>query len=197
LIKIKNCAIYGGTFDPIHLGHIHLVEWLLTEGKFDRVIVVPAGAPWQRSTHASAKHRLAMVGIALSKWVTRGAVEISECEIKRGGATYAIETVRELNEIYQSEGKTWVLGSDAFSGIESWKDVDELARLIDFLVINRPGSKVIEPAQTIRWRSVEIEALDISASEIRNRLGSGLSISGLVPDPVADYIKEHGLYGVA
>lgn len=194
MIKIRNYAIYGGTFDPIHLGHIHLINWLLENDDFERVIVVPAGDPWQRSVAAAASDRLAMVHLAVSELVSNGSVEISDCEISRVGPSYALDTVREISRDYLSARFTWVLGSDAFASIDSWNKVEELGKLVDFLVIERPGSEIQKPKTQVKWRSAAIEALDISASEIRRAISAGRSLRGLVPDSVSDYIMDNGLY---
>jgi len=193
LIKIKNCAIFGGTFDPFHLGHLHLVDWLIDSKQFDEIVVVPAGSPWQRETHAAPSDRLAMVKVALRDRKLR----VSDCEIKRGGPSYAIDTAKELAESLSAESFTWIIGSDAFADIESWHEIEALAQQVEFLVITRPGSAVIEAPSYIKWEKVEIAALAISATQIRARLAAGDDCTKLVPEAVATYIRDNGLYGAA
>lgn len=193
MIKIKSCAIFGGSFDPFHLGHLHLIDEILRAEIAERLIIVPAGNPWQRSTVASAFDRLEMTRIGL----LNRTVEISDCEIKRVGQSYAIDTVLELSKTFPAEKYFWVIGSDAFAGIDTWHRFDELVGFVEFLVVVRPNFEVTTPAGKVKWRKLEIGALDISATQIRSALGEGRSIKGLVSDEVADYIKEHGLYGAA
>lgn len=193
MIKIKNCAIYGGSFDPIHLGHIHLVEEVKKSGLAETLIVVPAGKPWQRETHASAKDRLAMAQIALAS----SGVIVSDCEINRPGNSYAIDTVTELSKTFHADRYLWVIGSDAFATIESWHRFAELVELVEFLVISRPGYQVVAPSQLIKWENLEIGALDISATQVREALKEGRNLAGLLTPAVSDYIREHRLYGAA
>jgi len=193
LIKIKNCAIYGGSFDPIHNGHIHLIKALLNSSKFEKLIVLPAGSPWQKKTHADSKMRLEMLKLALEGI----DVEISECELRRSGPSYALDTVVELGNEFPAEKFTWVLGSDAFTHIESWHRAEELATLVDFLVVVRPGAPIKVPALKLNYEVIEVDALDVSATEIRERIASHQSVEEFLPDRVARFIKMNGLYGAA
>jgi len=194
LIKIKNVAIFGGTFDPIHRGHIYLVEQILDSRRFDQIIVVPAGNPWQRPTIASAADRLAMARLAF----TTKEISVSDCEVVRSAPSYAIDTVRELKRDNDASF-TWIIGSDALNGLESWHQIQELAALVDFLVIIRPGYSLsgLKVPPFIRWQTLEIGALDISATEIRTALHEHREVSNLITDPVLSYIKEKRLYGAA
>lgn len=196
MIKIKKLAIFGGTFDPIHRGHIHLAEKIIQSGKFDQLVVVPAGRPWQRPAIASAPDRLAMAQLAFQG----DEVLVSDCEIKRQSPTYAIDTVRELKQGENADSQfSWVIGSDALSGLESWNRISELAELIDFLVIVRPGYAItgLHIPTFIRWSSIEIGALDISATEIRRALHEHRDVSAMITPSVLSYIEERGLYGAA
>lgn len=193
MIKIKNCAIFGGTFDPIHKGHIHLIDWLVNSGRFDQVVIVPAGAPWQRSTIASATDRLEMVRLALHDRNLR----VSDCEVRRAGESFAIDTVRELASEIPAERYTWIIGSDAFAGIESWREIETLAKLVEFLVIARPGHNLTAIPSGINFESVEVAALDISATRIRNEIANGGAWQDLVPPEVAAYIEREQIYAAA
>ena len=126
-------------------------------------------------------------------------VEVSDCEVRRESPSYAIDTVKDLEEIYPGSTFTWIIGSDALIGLSSWHQIQELASQIQFLIILRPGhdlQKTTIPSY-IQWQSIEIDALDISATQIRKLVGSGGEISSLVPDSVARYIQSKGLYGAA
>ena len=193
MIKINNYAIFGGTFDPIHNGHLHLINSLLSIKRFEKLIVVPAGDPWQKQPNVSAKSRVEMVRLALSGQ----DVEISEIEINRSGPSYAIDTVSELKGQYPNKNFTWILGSDAFAEIGSWHRINDLAKLVDFLVIERPGGPVVKVNSDLSYQSLEISALDISSSEIRKRISEHENYENLLPASVADYIREHRLYGAA
>lgn len=193
MIKIKNCAFFGGTFDPIHNGHTHLIDWLITSKRFDQLVIVPAGQPWQRETVASATQRLEMVRLALHN----RSLMISDCEIRRGGESFTIDTVRELVPEISAERYTWVIGSDAFASITTWRDINELARLVDFLVIARPGHKLAAIPDGINFESVEVAALDISATQIRRAIAAGGSWQKFVAPEVASYIERKGIYAAA
>ena len=193
MIKIKNCAIFGGTFDPIHNGHLHLIKSILDLERFERLVIVPAGDPWQKETEASSKQRLEMLELAIAGV----GVEISNCELNRVGPSYAIDTVKELRDEFPAEQYTWVLGSDAFAKIETWHKIEELVELVDFLVVVRPGSSNPTPSLKMRFEIIELGALDISATAIRKKIATRQSVAELVPDQVWQYIKANGLYGAA
>ena len=191
----NSIAIFGGTFDPIHNGHIHLIKEILNSGKFTKVVVVPAGNPWRKTPVAPADDRLEMSKLALKEI----DADVSDCEVRRGSPSYAIDTVKDLEELYPGSTFTWIIGSDALIGLSSWHQIQELASQIQFLIILRPGhdlQKTTIPSY-IQWQSIEIDALDISATQIRKLVGSGGEISSLVPDSVARYIQSKGLYGAA
>ena len=195
MIATNQFGIFGGTFDPVHKGHVHLVEKIREAGIFTHLIIVPAGHPWQRPTIASAPDRLAMVERAFAQL----DIEISDCEVRNEKPSYAIETVKELKRIFGPGQFTWILGSDALIGIESWHSIRELANEVDFLAISRPGF-VINPElipDFIRWHSIEIGALAISATEVRRALHEHRDVSSMISPSVLTYIEDNGLYGVA
>lgn len=195
MIATNKFGIFGGTFDPVHKGHVHLVEKIRDASLFSHLIVVPAGQPWQRPTLASAPHRLAMVERAFSDL----SVEISDCEVRRDQPSYALETVKELKNDFGPGEFTWILGSDALIGIESWHSIRDLAHEVDFLAIARPGF-VISPElipDFVRWKSLEIGALSISATEVRRALHEHRDVSSMIPSSVLSYIQDNRLYGAA
>lgn len=124
-------------------------------------------------------------------------VEISEIELNRSGPSYAIDTVSELNKQYPNKRLTWILGSDAFAEIGSWHRINDLAKLVDFLVIQRPGSPATNVDLDLSYQMLEISALDISSSEIRKRISERENYENFLPTSVVDYIREHRLYGAA
>lgn len=193
MIKIKNCALFGGTFDPFHNGHLHLIKTLLATEQFDCFVVIPAGDPYQKSLNASAEERFSMIKVALAQ----EDVEISDCEIRRSGPSYAIDTVKEMKVLFPSERYTWILGSDAFAGLPTWNRFEELSKEIKFLVVKRPGSPEPQPIPGVEFEVVEISALDISSTSIRKHLKNGEDVGALLPASVDSYIKERGLYGAS
>lgn len=149
--------------------------------------------PWQRTTVASAADRLEMVRIAL-----RGHnVRVSDCEIRRTGESFAIDTVRELANEIPAERYTWIIGSDAFVGISSWREIESLAKQVEFLVIARPGHSLAAAPSGIRFESIEVAALDISATRVRSEIAHGGPWQDLVPPEVAAYIEQKRIYAAA
>lgn len=137
-----------------------------------------------------ALHGLALDGLK---------VEVSDCEISRPGPSYAIDTAKEISHKHPGSTLTWIIGSDALPNLDTWKDIKELARIVEFLVIVRPGSGLNKKdvGAEIRWTSLEVGALDISSTEVREAMSSGKDFSQLVPTFVGQYIREKGLYGAA
>lgn len=193
MIKTKSCAIFGGTFDPFHNGHLYLIDRLIELGAFEQIIVVPSGNPWQKETVASAQDRFEMARLSLE---TRSVI-VSDSELKRPGASYAIDTLTELSAEYPSQSYIWILGSDAFANIQTWHRFSELVAQVEFLVIARPGEEQSSAPKGVRASYLDLAALDISATQIRAMLRKGEEISKLVPTQVLSYIKKKGLYGAA
>ena len=195
LIATKKIAIFGGSFDPIHNGHLHLINSILDSKSFEKLIVIPAGDPWQKEMHASKLDRLAMTQIAL-KGIR---VDVDDCEVSRTGPSYAIDTAKHLIDSEPQARYTWIIGSDALQNIATWHRLEELTNIVDFLVIIRPGH-AIEAANVhaeVKWSSIEIEALDISSTAVRHLLAEGRDVSHLIPQEVHRYIIEKRLYGAA
>ncbi len=182
----KRIGLYGGTFDPFHEGHLHLIEQLLSLDLVDELIVVPAGKPWLRGSApiAPPADRLAMAQMAIKDLPAqiRDHVWVNDIEIKREGPTYTIDTVEEFKK-YQPDAR-WILilGSDVYSGIKKWHRAAELRELVEFLVIARDGE------------GLNIDALPVSASGIRQQIKAGESAIKYLPESVWTYIKERNLY---
>ena len=195
MTAINNLAVFGGTFDPIHRGHLHLITSVLKSGKFDQLIVVPAGEPNLRTAPVASKaDRLRMLELALSdlpKEISH-QIRISDIEILRTGPTYSVDTVKELQRTFNAKW-TLIIGSDVLTSLPQWHAFQELCSLVEFLVVKRPGSDV-ENLPGVRMSTIEIDALDISATQLRAALASRSDISAYVSPRVVEYIKEHGLY---
>jgi nicotinate-nucleotide adenylyltransferase len=196
-------GIYGGTFDPIHHGHLHVIKELLRSRRVERIIVIPAGDPQLRERPiASGRDRLAMCRAAVAELTSiKDSVEVSDREIIRDGPSYAINTVEELMREHPGKELAWIVGSDAYRKIDDWYESERLQELISFIVIERPRDQIAGSRESDDefddFDTTEINALKISATEIRKRIGEGLELSAMVPAPVLSYIESKGLYGSA
>lgn len=195
-------GLYGGTFDPIHNGHLHVARQLLTSGRISKVILIPAGEPQLKSPpQASGEQRIEMCRLAIadSSKNSKLAIEVSDIEVTRSGPTYAIDTVTQLMKSYAGEEFAWIIGSDAFGRIDDWHESARLKDLISFIVIERPTDKnqSSDIDDTEEFASLDIDALSISSTEIRGRIASGESVDSLVSPSVSKFIRENGLYASA
>jgi nicotinate-nucleotide adenylyltransferase len=185
----------GGTFDPIHLGHLVCAEEARAQFSLDEVIFVPAGKPWQKEEVSPAEDRYLMTMYATAANVH---FSVSRIEIDRGGPTYTADTLEELNEFYGESGDLFfITGADAVLEILTWKDPEAVLSQGHFIAATRPDydlSKLDPDRFRGRVSVVEIPALAISSTDIRRRVSRGRPIRYLVPDEVANYITERGLY---
>jgi nicotinate-nucleotide adenylyltransferase len=216
-------GILGGTFDPIHFGHLHAAECFRRVFAPERILMVPCAAPPHKVRHdlSPAEHRLAMLRLAAED---RECLEISEIEIDRGGISYTVDTLRELARSSPRIAPVFVMGMDSLFEIRSWKNHLELVREFDFVVVDRPGrdlrrareeldAEVVRrlvpvaftagaaaglpgppPGQGGRVYHLPIPPLAVSSSEIRREAARGATLDGLVPPSVARYIRVHRLY---
>jgi nicotinate-nucleotide adenylyltransferase len=185
----------GGTFDPIHLGHLRAAENAREALALDQVAFVPAGVPPHRPGPCSAAlDRFAMVSLATS---THPAFVASDIEVCRQGASYTVDTVAALLDAHAGASLVLIVGSDAFAEMGSWKDPERLLGLCSVAVVPRPGNgAAAEPAlrQRARVEAVPGPGLELSASLVRQRVREGRSVRYMVPDAVADFIGKRGLY---
>ena len=187
--KPARVGLYGGTFDPIHRGHLHLITQLLQRNVVDEIIVIPAPTPWMRdeAPRASVQERLEMVrlGVAELDPEIESRVSVSEIEILREGLSYTIDTVVELKAQSPQIHFVLILGSDAFAGIEKWHRSKELLSMIEVLVIAREGD------------GLDIDALAVSSTRIRSEMLTRNATTGRsedLPESIRKYIKERNLY---
>lgn len=200
MIATKSIALFGGSFDPIHNGHLFVIEELLSSARFEKFIVIPAGNPWQKSVAASAAHRLAMVEIALKDCMSKHReLEISSFEINDSKPSYAYQSIDYFISQNPGDNLVWIIGSDAFAKIGEWKEIELVAKSVEFLVITRPGQKfeTAKVAKSITYSQIEIKALDISSTKVRNLIEASEPYESLLPAGVADYIKSQGIYAAA
>lgn len=184
-------GILGGTFNPIHTGHLILAEETREKIGLDRIIFVPAYFPphKQNSDIAEAKHRLAMVKLATSD---NSNFSVSDLEIKRDGRSYTIDTIKELKVAYPKDDLYFIIGSDLLEYLDEWKDLDEIIKLVKFIVATRPGYPLEKIPSHIA--TIPIRAVDISGFEIRKAIKENKSFRYLVPEAVYQYINKEGLY---
>ncbi|MBR5429071.1 MAG: nicotinate-nucleotide adenylyltransferase [Firmicutes bacterium] len=195
---VKRLGIMGGTFDPIHYGHLVTAEAARTHFRLDQVVFVPSGRPpHKKSGTSEANDRLVMTELAI---VTNPGFDLSDTEIRREGYSYSIDTVREFISVYGPDTEIFfITGADAILEIATWKNADDLVRLCTFIAATRPGFDLAEleklpAAWQERIRLFEIPALAISSTDIRRRVREGDSIKYLLPEPVEHYIRRRGLY---
>ncbi len=185
-------GILGGTFNPIHIGHLILAEEALFKLKLDKVIFVPAYMPPHKSVEGTAKpqDRLKMVKLAIEG---NPAFEVSTFEIDSKTKSYSIDTLKEFRKVYGGGTELYfITGSDLLKDLFSWKNVNEIFKMSKFIIANRPGypvKDVPEEAET-----VVITPIEVSSEDIRKRLNENRSIRYLVPEKVRSYIIEHNLY---
>jgi nicotinate-nucleotide adenylyltransferase len=180
---LSRVGIYGGTFDPIHLGHLHVITQLIEKKIVDQLLVVPAGEPLLRAQvpRASAQQRRAMCQLALSDLSADVAskVQVNPIEVLRTGPSYAIDTVEAVAQNFPHDTLVLVIGQDAADKLDQWHRIDELREMVEFVVIGRPG---------FEGAGIDIGALDVAATTIRDGLSADVSSS------VASFIRENNLY---
>jgi nicotinate-nucleotide adenylyltransferase len=187
----------GGTFDPIHHGHLVAASEVQAWFDLDQVVFVPTGEPWQKSDRvvSPAEHRYLMTVIATA---SNPRFEVSRVDIDRGGPTYTIDTLRDLSEQMPDADLYFITGADALAEIFTWRDADTLFDLARFVGCTRPGYDmdlaVLGDIPTDRVTILEIPALAISSTECRERRAKGEPVWYLVPDGVVQYIAKHDLY---
>jgi nicotinate-nucleotide adenylyltransferase len=187
----------GGTFDPIHHGHLVAASEVQAWFGLDEVVFVPTGDPWQKSdkTVSPAEHRYLMTVIATA---ANPRFRVSRVDIDRAGPTFTIDTLRDLTEQLPGAELYFITGADALAEIFTWRDADQLFELAHFVGCTRPGfdlvTSTLRDIPEDRVTLVEIPALAISSTDCRSRAGRGEPVWYLVPDGVVQYIAKHHLY---
>jgi nicotinate-nucleotide adenylyltransferase len=187
-------GVLGGTFDPVHVGHLILAETARDEKSLDRVLFIPAGQPWRKSGRsiAPAEHRLAMLRLAIEG---NGSFDVSSVEVDRGGPSYTADTLKELGGLFPGADFFFIMGEDALADLPNWRRPERIAELATLLVAGRGGAEAVTPPgldARIEW--LHMPVVQISATDIRERVRTGRSIRYLVPTMVEAYIQKHGLY---
>ncbi|MYB49460.1 MAG: nicotinate-nucleotide adenylyltransferase [Dehalococcoidia bacterium] len=196
-------GIFGGTFDPIHNGHLAVAEYVRTEVALDQVLFVPAGQPWfkEGQTVTDARRRLEMTRLAVAD---NPHFAVSDMEVRRDGPTYTSDTLTELRR-NMGEGAEFylILGIDALNELHRWHKPCDVLHLATVVGVTRPGAETVERAALDSIREgasdevviVDGPLIDISAADIRRRMSEGLSVRGIIPQAVEDYARRHVLYG--
>ena len=193
---VERVGLFGGSFDPIHLGHLILAEAAMEDLELDRIIFIPAGiSPFKTSSppSVSKESRLAMLREAIS---SESRFSVDERELHRDGPSYTIDTVRELLGDHPGVRFIYLIGADNLKDLPKWHEIEELKNLVDFAVLDRGNAAELAPCDfpVVRRR------IDLSSTEIRDRLSKGLSIRFMVPEGVYDFLMTHyphrsSLYG--
>ena len=184
---MNKIGIYGGTFDPIHHGHLILGRQACEELGLDQLIFVPAAvSPFKNPAFANGEQRLSMLRAAIEG---QDAFAADDCELKRPPPSYSIDTVLEMRERNPNADLFWLIGADNISGLSKWRRIEELKMLVQFVVLDRGCDDVQQQVYPVVQRKI-----DISATDIRKRVASGRSIRYLVPKAVEEIIRREKLY---
>lgn len=184
----------GGTFDPIHHGHLVAASEAADAFSLDEVIFVPTGNPGNKTAISSPEHRYLMTVIATA---ANPRFTVSRVDIDRPGITYTIDTLTELSRARPEADLYFISGADAIAQILAWKEVDSIWSLAHFVAVTRPGHQLQLPqVKEAKITQLEVPALSISSTDIRNRAAAGKPIWYLVPDGVVQYIAKHKLYRI-
>ncbi len=190
-----NLGVLGGTFDPVHLGHLILAEQAREQLHLDRVLFVPAGDPWRKAQRrvTPASHRVAMVSLAVAG---NPAFEVDDSEVMRTGPSYTVDTLRELRaRLSTADELYFIIGQDALADLPRWRDPVAIAALA--LITVAPRANAEPPALSFdasRLVRIEMPLIDVSSTDLRARARAGRSLRYLVPDAVEAYIRDQGLY---
>jgi nicotinate-nucleotide adenylyltransferase len=185
----------GGSFDPVHFGHLLAAQDAYEQYKLDRLIFVPAAQAPLKPTEvqSSAEDRLGMLRAAI-EWDRR--FEISDVELRRGGVSYTIDSARHFRTLYPNDELYWVIGGDQLPKLHLWKSIDELARIVEFIFLERPGypTKANPDTPGLRLHRCDGHLLAVSSTELRERTRRSLSLDYFVPHKAIIYIQRHSLY---
>ena len=185
-------GILGGTFDPPHNGHIAIARAALKECILDKIIFIPAKFPPHKPVEkvTSELDRFNMLKLAIKDY---REFEVSDIELKRDGLSYSIETLREIRRLYREAEIVFIIGADNISEMESWYQPEEILKISTVVAFNRPG---FEPGGKYKSRikTLNMPSVNISSTDIREKVRAGKAITDLVPDSVRKYIEDHLLY---
>jgi nicotinate-nucleotide adenylyltransferase len=189
----RRIGVMGGTFDPIHNGHLVAASEVAAALNLDEVLFVPTGEPWQKAGVTATSDRYLMAEIATA---SNPRFKVSTVDIDRDGPTYTVDTLRDLHDLHPDSDLFFITGADAVASIGTWKDEADLWGLAKFVAVTRPDHQLDLPiAPDGAIQVLEIPALAISSTDIRKRVAEGKPIWYLVPDGIVQFIAKHRLYG--
>ncbi|MGN7968069.1 nicotinate-nucleotide adenylyltransferase [Microbacterium sp. 22296] len=190
--RAPRIGVMGGTFDPIHHGHLVAASEVAQSFDLDEVVFVPTGRPWQKDDVTESEHRYLMTVIATA---SNPQFTVSRVDVDRAGPTYTIDTLRDLREQRPGAELFFITGADAVEQILSWRSHQQLWDLAHFVAVSRPGHVLsTEGLPSENVSQLEIPALSISSTDCRARVRRGHPVWYLVPDGVVQYIAKHHLY---
>lgn len=195
-------GVLGGTFDPIHNGHLGIAGVACRQLGLERVLFVPAREPWLKGDRgiAPSRHRVEMIKLAI---LSDSRYNISYVDLEREGPSYTVDTLSDLRRELGSDAELYfILGMDALEGLVGWREPGRIVKMCHLVVARRPGVAMIDlkaleaglPGISEKIVVIDNELYDVNSTEIRQRVAAGRSIEGLAPDAVARYIRENGLY---
>jgi nicotinate-nucleotide adenylyltransferase len=189
---MKRIGILGGTFNPIHIGHLTIAQMVHEKLGLNKVIFVPSNLPPHKVSNfvASSKDRYHMVRLAIQD---NPRFEVSDFEIKRTGKSFTIETVSYFHDSFPARTKFFfIIGNDLLPTLHTWKRIEDILKIVSFVSVNRPGFK--EKKSDIKVKTISVPGLQTSSSYVRNRITMGKTVKYLIPDNVMAYIERKGLY---
>lgn len=193
---LRRIGFMGGTFDPIHNGHLVCAEEARLQFRLDEVVFVPTGEPWQKEGVSPAEDRYLLTVLATA---SNCHFSVSRIDIDRGGPTYTVDTLQAFRSFYGNEAEMFfITGTDAVAEILSWKDPESVLGQAHFIAAGRPGYELSEDTEELfegRVSVMEIPALAISSTDIRRRVAEGRTIRYLLPREVREFIERRGMYG--
>lgn len=202
----QRLGLLGGSFNPVHIGHLMMAEGALESLHLDKTLFIPAPRPPHKDEDSliDIKHRVEMLRRAIAD---NERFELCDIELKRPGKSYTIDTLRELRKLYGAETKLYfIIGSDSIHELPQWKDIEEIIELAEIAPIMRPGHRQgdemhrlagligAEAARRISLRFLRIPLVNVSSTDLRQRIAAGKSIRYLTPDAAREYIEKNGLY---
>ncbi|MBR1754384.1 nicotinate-nucleotide adenylyltransferase [bacterium] len=194
---MKLC-VFQGTFNPIHNAHLNVADYVRRNFGYDKILFIPAFKPPHKDFDEKfSPHRLEMVKLALEKYSN---FDVSDIEFNRNGISYTYLTILELYKTYNIDGKIgFIIGTDAFIGLPEWYETDKLKHLVDFILFKRcnvvnKNSLALLSERGYKFNMADLDFLNISSTEIREKIQSGKSVTDLVPQKVMEYIEKNELY---
>lgn len=200
MTTLHKLGIIGGTFNPIHIGHLIIAESVREAYELDHVLFIPARIPpHKKAERASALHRLEMTRLAV---MTNPNFSVSDMEMKRTGPSYSIDTIRELRKLHGDSVELYfIAGTDTIQDLPNWRKVEEVLTLCNFIGATRPdGTEIIDNIVEQfgelgkKIHQLRVPEVEISSTDLRNRLHSGKSVRYMIPQTVIEYIRQNGVY---